>query len=224
MATRSGGSAFPRSENCRRARGSAAGQGTPSPVVHRLCHVAESSRGHGAPTPEICGKLSSDVEQSIKLIIDHLPVLQRPWAYLHRNLSGKFQVIPLGGDISSFDSLKTTEGADAPRYRNMSDGVYVDFQEYAKVDLIDTSIDVSDFFFPNGGFKGTTFELLSLISDNRKQGDASPYLAPAGERPPSETEGRGVLEDIGETLDEPSTPGCRLRSSTSVRERTVSNA
>jgi NB-ARC domain-containing protein len=81
----------------------------------------------------------------------------------------------------------------------MSDGVYVDFQEYAKVDLIDTSIDVSDFFFPNGGFKGTTFELLSLISDNRKQGDASPYLAPAGERPPSETEGRGVLEDIGET-------------------------
>jgi hypothetical protein len=81
----------------------------------------------------------------------------------------------------------------------MSDGVYVDFQEYAKVDLIDTSIDVADFFFPNGGFKGTTFELLSLISDNRKQGDASPYLAPAGERPPSETEGRGVLEDIGET-------------------------
>jgi hypothetical protein len=81
----------------------------------------------------------------------------------------------------------------------MGDDVYVDFQEYAKVELIDTSIDVSDFFFPNGGFKGTTFELLSLISDNRKQGDASPYLAPAGERPPSETEGKGILEDIGET-------------------------
>jgi hypothetical protein len=56
-----------------------------------------------------------------------------------------------------------------------------------------------DFFFPNGGFKGTTFELLSLISDDRKLGDASSYLAPAGERPPSETQGRGALDAIGET-------------------------
>jgi hypothetical protein len=141
--------------------------------------------------------LSSDIEQSIKLIIDHLPILQRPWAYLHRNLSGKFRVIPLGGDTSSFDPLKTSAGA--ARHRNLSDGVYVDFREYAKVDLIDTSIDVADFFFPNGAFRGSTFELLSLISDNRKQGDASPYLAPAGERPPSETEGKGTLDIIGQS-------------------------
>ena len=75
----------------------------------------------------------------------------------------------------------------------------MDFQEYAKVDLIDTSMDVADFFFPNGGFKGTTYELLSPISDNRKQGDATPYLAAAGERPPSETEGKGVLDTVGQT-------------------------
>jgi hypothetical protein len=59
--------------------------------------LRNSTRGHGATTPEICGKLSPDLEQSLKLIIDHLPILQRPWAYLHRNLSGKFRVIPLGG-------------------------------------------------------------------------------------------------------------------------------
>jgi hypothetical protein len=153
--------------------------------------LRNSTRGHGATTPEVCGKLSPDLEESIKLIIDNLPILQRPWAYLHRNLSGKFRVIPPGGDTSSFEQLKTSVAST--RHRDLSDGVYVNFHEYAKVDLIDTNIDVTDFFFPNGGFKGTTFELLSLISDNRKQGDASPYVTPAGERPPSETEGKGLL-------------------------------
>jgi hypothetical protein len=160
--------------------------------------LRNSTRGHGATTPEVCARLSSDLEQSIKLIIDQLHILQRPWAYLHRNLSGKFRVIPLSGDMASFEQLKTTAGAAAFRHRNMSDGVYVDFHEFAKVDLIDTSIDVADFFFPNGGFRGTSFELLSLISDNRKQGDASPYLKPAGERPNRETEGKGILEIVGQ--------------------------
>src|SRR5262249_45620124 len=116
--------------------------------------LRNSTRGHGATTPEACIKLSPDLEQSIKLIVEHLPILQRPWGFFHHNLSGKFRVIPLGGPPPSFEQLKTAAGS--ARYRHLTDGVYVDFQEYAKVDLIDTGIDVADFFFPNGGFKGTT--------------------------------------------------------------------
>ena len=161
--------------------------------------LRNATRGHGATTPGICANVAPDLERSIKLIIDHLPLLQKPWAYLYRNLSGKYRVIALGADTSSFDQLKTTAGASLPQFRGLSDGIYIDFQQFVKVELVETSIDVADFFVANGGFKGTTFELLSLITDNRKQGDASPYMAPAGERPRSETEGRRSLDAVGET-------------------------
>ncbi len=93
----------------------------------------------------------------------------------------------------SFDPLKTNVGAKAGLTGNLEDGVYIYFQEPMRVELVETNVDVADFFFPNGAFKGKSYELLSLISDNRKQGDASAYQSPAGERPPSETEGKGIL-------------------------------
>jgi hypothetical protein len=164
-----------------------------------FANFRNKTRGHGAPTPEICAKLSPSLEQSIRLILENVPLLKRPWAYLHRNLSGRYRVIPLGGDMSDFEKLKTSAATLDRHYRAFADGVYVQFNEFVKVDLIDTSLDVADFFFPNGAFNGKSFELISFISDNRKLGDASPYLAPAGERPPSETQGKGTLDTIGET-------------------------
>ena len=160
--------------------------------------LRNKTRAHGATTPEVCARLSPALEQSIILIIDHLPLLQRPWAYLHRNLSGKFRVIPLGGDASSFDGLKTAAGSSA--HRNLVDGVHIDFGKLTRVELMETNVDVGDFYLPNGGFKGKSFELLSLITDNRKQGDASPYVMPATERPQSETQGKSTLDVVGTTL------------------------
>lgn len=161
--------------------------------------LRNKTRGHGATTPQLCAKVSPDLERSMKLIIDNLGLLKRPWAYLHRNLSGKYRVLALGGNMSTFDKLKTSAGVVDHRYRSLADGIYIDFNEFARVDLLDTTVDLADFFVPNGGFNGRTFELLSPISDNRKPGDATPYLAPAGERPPSETEGKGALDPIGDT-------------------------
>jgi hypothetical protein len=162
-------------------------------------NLRNKTRGHGATTPALCAKISPGLEQSIKLIIDNLSLLDRSWAYLHRNLSGKYRVLSLGGDISPFERLKTTSAVTDHRYHTLVDGVYIHFGEFVRVELLDTTVDLADFFVPNGGFNGKTFELLSLISDNRKSGDATPYLAPAGERPPSETEGKGALDPIGNT-------------------------
>ena len=164
-----------------------------------FANLRNKTRAHGATTPATCARLCPLLEQSIKMVIDNLPLLQRPWAYLHRNLSGKYRVVSLGGNTSSFDQLKIASGAGAAQYRNLNDGVYIDFQEFVRVEVMDTNVDVADFFFPNGAFTGKTFELLSLISDNRKQGDASPYLAPASERPISETQGKGTLDVVGKT-------------------------
>ena len=123
--------------------------------------LRNKTRAHGATTPALCAKLCPDLEQSIKLVMDNLPVLQKPWAYLHRNLSGKYRVVALGGDMRSFSELKSSVGATTLHYRNLTDGVYIDIGDLVRVALIETSVDVADFFFPNGAFKGKAFELLS---------------------------------------------------------------
>ena len=161
--------------------------------------LRNKTRGHGAPTPATCSRLCVPLEESLTMICHHLPLFGRPWAYLHRNLSGKFRVVPLAGDQSYFNELKTTSGANAAHNRSLEDGVYLHFDEPVRVELVHANADVGDFMFPNGAFRGRSYELLSLITDNRKQGDATAYLAPAGERPASETEGRGALDIVGDT-------------------------
>jgi hypothetical protein len=153
--------------------------------------LRNKTRGHGAPTAMLCSKASPLLEESIKLISENNPLFLRPWAYLHRNLSGKYRIIPMGGEESVFASLKTASATSQSVYQN---GTYISFDSFRRVDLLHTDADVSDFFFPNGAFKGRTFELHSLISDNRQDGDASPYLASASELPVSETHGVGQLD------------------------------
>jgi NB-ARC domain len=118
----------------------------------------------------------------------------RSWAYLHRNLSGKYHVVNLGGDSSAFSNLKT---ADARSLEQYSDGVYIKLNVPRRVELVQTDRDVSDFFFPNGAFNGKRYELHSLITDDRAEGDASPYLQSASGLPQSETQGLGKLDVIG---------------------------
>ncbi|WP_155723009.1 NB-ARC domain-containing protein [Gluconobacter potus] len=125
------------------------------------------------------------------------PLLNASWAYLHRNLSGKYRVVPLGGDQSPFDDLKKAKGVLS---ENFSPGIYLYSSGFRGVELLHTDVDASDFFIPNGAFRNATFELHSLITDNRMRIDASPYLLPATERPPSETEGNGTLEALGNIL------------------------
>lgn len=156
-----------------------------------FAELRNKTRGHGAPTATLCSKASPQLEESINLICENNPLFLRPWAYVHRNLSGKYRVIPVGGDESVFASLKTASAISQSTYQN---GLYVSFDSLRRLDLVYTDADVSDFFFPNGAFKGRTFELHSLISDNRQDGDASPYLASASELPVSETHGVGKLD------------------------------
>ncbi|MBN8936808.1 MAG: hypothetical protein J0I13_11125 [Rhizobiales bacterium] len=174
-------------------------QQTPAKVAARswftnFAELRNKTRGHGAPTAALCSKVSPLLEESIRLIFDENPLFQRPWAYLHRNLSGKYRVISLGGDEAAFAHLKTASAVSETPHPN---GVYIRFDEPRQVELIHTTVDVSDFFFPNGAFNGKHFELHSLVTDDRLEGDASAYLTSAGELPASETHGIGQLDIIG---------------------------
>lgn len=156
-----------------------------------FAELRNKTRGHGAPTATLCSKASPPLEESIRIISENNPIFLRPWAYLHRNLSGKYRVNSIGGSEAPFSALKTSSGISKYSYDN---GIYIEYDSIRRVELIYTDADVSDFFFPNGAFKGRSFELHSLITDNRQDGDASPYLASASELPVSETHGVGELD------------------------------
>ena len=155
------------------------------------------TRGHGAPTPATCAKLTPTLQKSIVAICHHLPILDLPWVYLHRNLSGKYQVIPLSESGDDFQALTSSAAIEGPHY---PDGVYIWLDGPRQIELMTTDLDVRDFYFPNGNFRGETYEIHSLLSDSRIRGDARPYMAPVGVRPPSESEGKSQLEHIGNVL------------------------
>ncbi len=105
----------------------------------------------------------------------------------------------VNSDLSVFNPLKTTAGKHI-NHLNLPDGIYVFFDQFSVVDLVKTNVDATDFFFPNGAFSDRGFELHSLITDSRKEGDSAAYLMPAGERPRSETEGKRELDIVGNLL------------------------
>jgi hypothetical protein len=159
-----------------------------------FAELRNKTRGHGAPTPAMCAKVAPLLDASIKLLSSNNPVFGLPWAYLHRNLSGRYKVVPIGGDSEKFKKLGT---AAAINGENFPDGIYVHVGQYRRVELLYTDLDVSDFFVANGAFHHETYELHSLITDSRLKGDATPYMATRGARPPSETEGKGELDLLG---------------------------
>ena len=162
----------------------------------RFSQLRNKTRGHGATTPATSAELAPRLEHSIQLLIQHSPILAAPWAYLHRNMSGKYRVLSLGGDEASFSHLRTIAGEK----ESLQNGVYLWTGTPRRVELIESDLDTSDFFLANGGFNGKTYELHSLISDRRKEGDAKPYLAVPSDLPASETEGLGELEVIGSSF------------------------
>jgi len=162
-----------------------------------FAELRNKTRGHGAITPATCAKVAPKLDLSIRLMREHNPLFRHPWAYLHRNLSGKYRILHLGGDVTAFEYLKS---AAAITGENYPDGVYIAVDGLRRVELIHTDLDASDFYLPNGAFNGRKYELHSLISDSRLEGDASPYLLVAGDRPSSETHGRGALDVYGEVF------------------------
>ncbi len=160
--------------------------------VALLAALRNKTRAHGATTLDACGRLCGPVEESIRLFVDNLLLFKRPWAYLYRNLSGKYRVIKYSQPASEFDDLKS-----APPANSLEDGVYIHLSVPVRVELMYSTVDALDFSFPNGSFNEKTFETISYITDTRKRMDGTPYLAPATPLPASETQGIGSLEVQG---------------------------
>jgi len=131
------------------------------------------TRGHGTPRPAPCQRACPALEESMHLIVENLTLFRRPWAAVHRHLSGHPRVVRLGGQLDRdkrvFDLGDVAQG-----------GVYVLFATPRRVPLLECEPDHSDLRVANGAFKeeAGTHELLSYVRDERTTADASPYLTP----------------------------------------------
>jgi hypothetical protein len=156
--------------------------------------LRNKTRGHGALLSGAASKAVSHLETSIQLIIDNLTILSLPTAYLKRNLSGKYRVTEIGVPSDSFDLYRTNSEL------SLEDGVYVFLGEPKKIPLLLSDPDLTDFYVANGSFSNKKYELLSYLTDDKKYGDSTEYLAPVGVLPASESEGLGDLQCMGETF------------------------
>ena len=149
------------------------------------------TRGHGAITPSRCSLLSPLIQDAVVQLTEHLQLFRLPWAYLHRNLSGKYRVSRLSGDTSVFDYLKKT------RDMKLHNGVYLYLDQPIRVPLLFSDAELLDVYLPNGNFKAKWFEVLSYLTDDTKPQEGANWTDPRGRLPSSETEGPPVLEQVG---------------------------
>jgi hypothetical protein len=68
--------------------------------------LRNKTRGHGAPTERFCAASAPRLRQALHLYKDNYSLFSRSWAYLHRNISGKYRVVPLSGSCSELQHLK----------------------------------------------------------------------------------------------------------------------
>jgi hypothetical protein len=153
--------------------------------------LRNKTRGHGATLPSKTRSAATYLDRSIALFYANHSLFKRPWAYLYRNLSGKYRVSPIAGDTQAFDELK--RGTHFP----LQNGIYVAISGPRLVHLIESDADLQDFYFANGGFSSKTYEGLSYATDNKRDGDATVYHTPPGTLPRSKTEGLGELIQQG---------------------------
>ena len=153
--------------------------------------LRNKTRAHGAIRPAQATGAAGHLAESIDALYSNFALFKRPWAFLYRNLSGKYRISTICGRDEEFEHLRKD------RRHTWPNGVYVAIGGLRRVPLLESEPELQDFLFANGGFNGNRFELLSYSTGNKADGNATDFAKPAGALPPSETEGHGELRVAG---------------------------
>ncbi|MXZ73246.1 MAG: hypothetical protein F4Z04_17320 [Acidobacteria bacterium] len=154
--------------------------------------VRNRTRGHGATTAQQATAVCPNIAEAIAAITGSLRLFKVDWAYLHRNLSGKYRVVPLIGKCNELQYLKRTRDIRFPN------GVFVILDSPVFVPLVFSDPNLLDVFLPNGDFRSGDFETLSYITNSLRRQDGQRWMDPAARLPGSQTEGGEGLDPIGE--------------------------
>ena len=156
--------------------------------------LRNGTRGHGAPQATALGQACPSLAQSIYKVASNLPLFLVPWAYLYHNLNGKYRVTAWGNTCEILEKLKRET------IYSFDNGVHIELGKLRQVAGVDSNPEGSDYWLFNGGFGENKYEMLSYLTNDRKSKDSAPYMQPAEELPPSETEGLGRLDVKGATF------------------------
>jgi len=159
-----------------------------------FAQIRNRTRGHGAPSPDALRALIPPLETSLRVFSDSYRLFQREWVHVRRNLSGKYRVTRLSKTSDGFAFLNKVPSEP------IADGIYVDFGRPVVVEPADADPDGNDFFVPNGAFRQHQFEMLSYITGASCRVDGTPFMAPPGRLPASETQGHGELDVQGNSF------------------------
>lgn len=160
---------------------------------HYFARLRNKTRGHGAHKAQILAQVTDKLERSIKLIISNFSLFDCEWAFLSQNLSGKYRVSSISNNTSSFNYLRSNFGKN----EHHQTGVYIYLSRPVRVELLESDIELMDFFLPNGNFSGKRFEIISYLTGIKDTRENVEYLYPAGKLPQSETEGFKELNIVG---------------------------
>jgi len=156
-----------------------------------FANVRNKTRGHGAVVTPKAALAVGPLRDSIDLIASHFCLFKQPWAYLYRNLSGRYRVSPVCGDPGIFAHLKRDTA------HTLRNGLYLGVPSIRRVPLILSDPELQDFYFANGAFTASTYECLSYATGNRETGNSDEYMSPPSPLPRSDTQGRFELDSIG---------------------------
>ena len=162
--------------------------------------IRNRTRGHGATTTSQCSKACPQLASAMEFLVQNIEIFRVPWVHLHRNLSGKYRVSPLLNDPSPFEYLKRTR--DTQRLN----GVYLHLIDptgvasHVRTSFVATTPELRDVLVPNGNYKDGSYEVLSYASNDVSREDGTNWRLPPDRLPQSETEGRAVLEQMGNTF------------------------
>jgi hypothetical protein len=82
----------------------------------------------------------------------------------------------------------------------LPDGIYVYIGTPIKVELVESDPSLSDFYFPNGQFRGSEYEVISYATNQKRRIDGAAWLIPATPLPDSETHGASDLDLQGNSF------------------------
>lgn len=168
-----------------------------------FAELRNKARSHQDVKPQDIPVIGRLVFESVNLLVDNLGVFKREWAYLRKTQKGKYLVLGLSDNVTSFQRLTTSDAFNGPHYR---EGVYVKWNERVFIGLIHfekigEDAKSIDFSIPNDKWneqKGT-YESISYTTSTVYYPSSAEYARDVANLGASETNPLGEFDVICST-------------------------
>lgn len=177
-------------------------------ALNQFSHLRNKMDAHGAPTAAIKGEVAAILNSAVYELLTNLQTLKIPMVKISNPKALRLNGV-VAHDVVGAASELVSEKVNG-EYPNIvhEDGLYVAIQtegpsvEIERINLIESSPELSDFFYANGGFNEQTHkaEFLNFVSSKKKLRNCSKWSGPPLGLPASVTSGSRDLRFEGKAI------------------------